>query len=520
MSVKELESVLIVGGGVSGFSTALALKCVYPNLDITIISSEQFDEDSAMSEACLPSIHAFHKKIGLTEKELIQNTETTFSLATRYKNFGFSTQDYFMPFNDHGFTIHNIEFPQIVAFLKLQGHELKFDDFSLNSVAARMERFAKPGNKAGSVFSTLSYAYQLDIPGYETLLQNKVANLSIRLEQVQSFNSNESRLNKEGSIEALSFESIKGDTLTFCADLYIDCTAQGEIIRGLLEEELSSNKCSALCNVRKSRSLRHNLPQRVKPYVELSSEDAQLTRTFTLRSSIIQETYQTQECEREQESDLSYDSKTIYERGVLKQAWVKNLIAMGGACGFFDTFYIGRLHCLHTALFRVLELFPKNTNYSSVAVEYNRMYQNELENILDFHTLHYVLKQYWQSAGEKTRLPNIQANNIGAFSAATDLSLSIWGEYGSKLQLPESLVYKILLFQHRGLIPEYENETLSSGLWSSFFYANDIWPVHANAMLDETDVDWAAQNITKMQTLIKQAASSLSPFAQVLGAVS
>src|SRR5690606_24773915 len=71
--------------------------------------------------------------------------------------------------------------------------------------------------------------------------------------------------------------------------------------------------------------------------------------------------------------------------------WHKNCVALGEAAGNFSALALGDLYLVHSALLRLINLFPKQLNAHENAAEFNRLTHLEYDQISDFTALYYYL---------------------------------------------------------------------------------------------------------------------------------
>ncbi|MEX2100560.1 MAG: tryptophan halogenase family protein [Acidimicrobiia bacterium] len=95
--MPRVQSVLIVGGGSSGWMAASGLQHARPELDITLVESSDVPT-VGVGEATLNSFHSFLLTAGLHEDEFLYDVGGAIKLGIRYR--GWSARDYWHPFGE------------------------------------------------------------------------------------------------------------------------------------------------------------------------------------------------------------------------------------------------------------------------------------------------------------------------------------------------------------------------------------------------------------------------------------
>ena len=94
MNKKPIKRVVIAGGGTAGWMAAAALaKLLGKNLSVSLIESDDIPT-VGVGEATIPTLHIFHRLLGINEQEFMAATNATFKLGIKFENWKAQNDDY------------------------------------------------------------------------------------------------------------------------------------------------------------------------------------------------------------------------------------------------------------------------------------------------------------------------------------------------------------------------------------------------------------------------------------------
>ena len=98
MDKQPIKRVVIAGGGTAGWMAAAAFsKLLGKNLTVSLIESDDIPT-VGVGEATIPTLHIFHRLLGINEQEFMAATNATFKLGIKFENWKAQGEDYIHSF--------------------------------------------------------------------------------------------------------------------------------------------------------------------------------------------------------------------------------------------------------------------------------------------------------------------------------------------------------------------------------------------------------------------------------------
>jgi tryptophan halogenase len=152
------------------------------------------------------------------------------------------------------------------------------------------------------------------------------------------------------------------------------------------------------------------------------------------------------------------EPRTIrFTTGKRKQAWNKNVVSIGLACGFIEPLESTSIHLVQMGIAHLLTHFPAADFASADRDAYNRMMNQEYEWVRDFIILHY-------KATERTDSP-------------------FWN-YCRTMEVPRSLQSRMDLFRSHGRVYREGNELFTKLSWLQVMHGQRVRPQSYHPLAD------------------------------------
>jgi tryptophan halogenase len=480
--MKEIRRVVIAGGGTAGWLAASALSHQFHGiLDMVLIESEEIGT-VGVGESTIPPIRAFHRLLGIDEREFMRATAATFKLGILFEDWGKIGDRYIHPFGMTGKSTWACNFHHFWLHSLTKGNRSEYGEFCLEHQAAKAGKFFTGPN------AETSYAYHLDAGIYAKFLRKFSEKFGVRRVEGKI---KEVRQNAEsGFIESLVLDS--GQVVE--GDLFIDCTGfRGLLIEQTLKTGYEDWNHWLPCDTAVAVQTESTGP--AVPYTRAIAHEAGWRWRIPLQHRVGNGlVYSSQHMSDQQATEKllqEVEGRTIIQPRVIKfrtgrrrNAWNKNVIAVGLASGFVEPLESTSIHLIMTAMTRLIMLFPFPMVTQSIIDQYNEESRIEAERVRDLIILHYCATRRDDSP--------------------------LW-KYCSSMALPETLARRIDLFRTRGHIWQPEGEMFRTDSWVHVMLYQGIWPEHyhylATAMPDHELVKF----LENTRSTINQAVAQMPP---------
>ncbi len=493
---KQVNSIVIVGGGTAGWMTAAALSKHFQNTHISIklVESSQLGT-IGVGEATIPTLRRFYTNLGFTDIDVIRATNATCKLGIEFRDWYCSGSSFIHPFGLFGQNANDIPFHHYWLKLRQLGDNTDLADYSLGVNLAKQNKFCFPAPKPKSSLQIFDWALHFDASAFAALMRdfsvrNNVEVIDNKITQVV--------VNTEdGSIESLLFENAE----TLQADLYIDCSG----FKGLLIEQalntgyenwdhwLVCDKAVAI----QSESV--DLPiVRTISQAKIAGWQWRIPLQHRQGNGYVYCSQYLSDEEATQSLLMDVEGKTIGEPrnfsfipGRRKQVWNKNCVAIGLSAGFLEPLESTSIALIETAINRLTLTFSSSAaSYGINDINrFNEVTQMEYERVRDFIILHYKINQ-------REGLP-------------------LW-DYCRSMPIPEELENKMKLFKNKGKLERYPWEIFGADSWLAIYSGFNYLPDSYDINVDNIQTSLVESRLTEMRHSINRLVESIPEHSEFL----
>lgn len=475
MTNHKVKSVVVFGGGLAGVLCVQAiLKNLPTSLNVIWIEPEETSlTDIFYGTVAPPSFYGLFLKLGISEPDILLNTNSSLSYGTHYKNWGLTDRNWIQSYSKSLPIIDGVGFHHLVQrFNQSTLGTPKLEPYLMSSVAASNGRFAHPPDDLNSPLSSAEYGFNFNPSDWSRFLLP--LNKSLEFQHIKSDIEDVER--EHATITSVKLKNGK----TIKANFYIDCRAHSETTLPLNADNWVSRNClkAEMWTETPNQSLHGTR-------ILISEKDGWISQTPLQRATQFLKISAVDENEEEpsppSERQSSIEKATLGSR---TSAWVGNCLSLGHAAAMIEPLTPAPLMLLQADIERLLELFPISRNMAVEQREYNRRFNDDLMHLSIFQ----------QSFFQLSDLPE------------TDY----WRESASE-RVNEKLSVKIDQFQNRGVAVRYDYEPFEEQDWLTLHYGLGRIPKRHDSLADRMEFKKLESILTDMRMAISQITKKMPP---------
>ena len=494
---QRISSVVIVGGGTAGWMCAAALARLIPHagVSVTLIESDEIGT-VGVGEATIPTLLTFNQQLGLDEDEFLRETQGTFKLGIEFVDWRELGHRYIHPFGTFGLDIQAIKFHQL--WLRLarssQGADSgELGDYNLCTVAAKLQRFARPTGGPSSVLSSLRYAFHFDAGLYAKYLRK--------------YSEKRGVVRLEGMIEHVDLDPQSGfirsvrlrDGREIQGQLFLDCSGfRSLLLQKTLGIRFESWNHWLPCDRAIAIPCANSGPP--LPYTRSTADIAGWRWRIPLQHRVgngyvYSGRFLSDEQARERVI-TTLDGEPLAEPRVLRftpgrceKFWERNCIGIGLAGGFIEPLESTSIHLIQTGIARLLAFFPDRSFAAPEIAEYNRATALEYEQVRDFIVLHYKANQRDDSA--------------------------FWREC-REMSIPDTLQQKMALFRSKGRVLRRQEDLFTEDSWIAVMLGQGVEPLGYDPLADSLPLANTHDFVQHVREVIGKTARAMPSHQQFI----
>ncbi|MEP6886099.1 MAG: tryptophan halogenase family protein [Gammaproteobacteria bacterium] len=497
-----ITSVVILGGGTSGWMTAAALlhRLGRRGVSVTLIESSQIGT-IGVGEATVPAIKRYFDSLQLDVYAVLRATNGTIKLGIEFDGWRQPGHSFMHPFGRYGLQAGPVAFHDIWNRLRNAGETAVLDDYSLGTQLARAGRVFLPPREPRADFEIFDWAIHFDASLFARYLRQfsearGVRRIDARLQEVQ--------LHPEtGHITQLLLDT--GETVG--GELFIDCSGFNRLlIQGALQVGYVDWRHWLICDRAIALPCTPGDPIEIAPYTRSRAETAGWSWRIPLQNRIgngyvyssehISDDAALTLLQSSLEGEpLANPNPVRFRTGHVGHFWEKNCVAIGLSGGFLEPLESTSISLIQMGIDKLIHFWPDTRMAAGIASEYNRLAVQEFERVRDFIILHY------------------------AANGRTDGEL--W-RYCRDMSLPDTLNHKLALYRARGFLVQYQSESFFDPSWLCMYGNFGIDACGWDPLTDLLDLEELKNLTRQLRTDIAAMAREGSPhsvFLRLAGAL-
>jgi 2-polyprenyl-6-methoxyphenol hydroxylase-like FAD-dependent oxidoreductase len=495
-----LTRIVIVGGGTAGWIAAapLARMLCRPDApqehcEVTLVESAEIGT-VGVGEATLPTIQFFNQLLGIDEADFVRKTHASFKLGIEFKDWGRLGNRFFHGFGGFGPAIHNR--PLWAYWLRLRELDPglpSYEEWSTATMMARSQRFTLPQPGEPSVSNSFDYAYHFDAALYGAYLRDYALRHGAR--RIEGTIVSVETSEENGFVTAVHLR----DGQRIEGDLFIDCSGfRALLIGGAMNSPYEDWSHWLPCDRALAVPCKRTDP--MTPYTTSTARSAGWQWRIPLQhrtgNGLVYCSSHLGDDDAAQLLLANLDGEALDEprqqrfvTGRRKQAWVRNVVAIGLSSGFLEPLESTSIQLIMDGISRLTALLPDRSFSPKLADEFNRQMAYRYESVRDFIILHYKL-------GERR-------------------ATAFWRDCAA-MSIPDNLTHQIELFRQTGRVAILEPEGFAEPSWASMFFGLGLFPERHDPYVDLVDLDVVRRHLHGIHGTIQRAVHAMPTHAEFL----
>lgn len=481
---KQVNKVVILGGGTAGWMTAALLSKALTKVDITLIESEQIGT-IGVGEATIPSLHFFNDMLGINSTEFVKHTSGSFKLGIQFENWHKLDEKYFHGFGSTGLGMWAAGFHEYWQRGLELGLSKPFGHYNLEGMAALQGKF---GHQQGGPH----FAYHIDASLYAKMLRTKAEQQGVK--RIEGIVDLVETNDLNGDITSLKLQS--GEVIN--GDFFVDCSG----FRGLLIDETLKTPFvdwSHWLPMDRAIAVQTELSTSPPPYTRSIAHKAgwqwRIPLQHRMGNGIVYSSDYMSDDAAKTLLTSSVEGKLLTEPRVLKfktghreKLWNKNCVAIGLSGGFIEPLESTAIHIIQQGIIQLIKYFPTYGINKHEVDEYNYYMNMDYDDIRDFIILHYV---------------------------QTERDDSPFWQFCQNMTIPESLKHRLDMFEETGRFVQRKDEIFVDS-WLQVMIGQGLIPKHHHPIADELSEPELKSFLDNIENDIKQKIQTLPSHAAYL----
>ena len=475
-------------------ATALA-KTFQKHVSIDLLESDAIGI-VGVGEATIPTIHWFNQLVGLDEAEFVRATKASFKLGIEFVDWTRLGNRYFHPFGRYGVETGKIPFHHCWLKAQAAGDAPPLSAYSLATQLAAANRFAKPADDPRSILSTLGYAYHFDAALYAAHLRG--------IAEASGVRRHEGKLAtveldpQTGFVTAIVTEG--GERLA--GDLFVDCSGFralliGDALNAGFEDWSHWLPCDRAVAVPCARV------NETTPFTRSTAQTAgwqwriplqhRTGNGYVYASSFISDDEAAATLIANLDGAALTDPQFLrFRAGFRREAWTKNVVAIGLSSGFLEPLESTGIHLIQSGIAKLITLFPDRDCDPALARQFNATFGRDMDGIKDFLILHYHATQGHEAP--------------------------LW-QHTRHMKLPDTLLEREDQYRQSGRLMLASEELFREASWLAVLNGQDICARGYSPLADTLDAQRNQRQLDQIAEVIARAVPTLPKHDEAIAAL-
>lgn len=475
MTQTPVRTIAVFGNGLAGLLCAAKLVKVLPkHIKLTYIKATKDSEtDIFFGTTTSPSTYDFLLGLDITEPDLVQRTNTAFSLGTRYQDWGPKARSWTQSFHRPLPLFNGVDFHHYLTRLKQSDTELSdIEPYIMAVQAADKGVFAHPPEGKNIPLKDIEYGYHFLPSDWRDLISAQLKDTSINWIKADI----ESVVRDNDTVRSIRLSN--GQSLN--PDFVIDGLGSDSKIRDKTGKFKSSNR-----TLRAQSSFSESeQPNGVCRLLAATEHGWQADTPLQNGSHRLTVTGIGSKNDASDALSLESELHCEVELGQLDNPWTGNCLTLGHGATVIEPLTPAPVMLLQRDIDRLAELIPVTNEMVVEAREYNRRFNTDYEYAGLFND---------------------------AFFARETLPKTHYWEDREKAHSSTKLSHKIEQFKSRGVLVQYDYEPFNAQDWAMQHFGMGRLPQRYDSLADHFPIDQLKQRLIQMKAAIEMMAKKMPP---------
>jgi len=446
--MKNLDNIIVVGGGNAGYISALILKASFPNKNIRIIQSKKIGT-VGVGESSSEHVAEFCDYVGISKLDFILRTNATFKNGVYFENW--SHEDFLHNINSH--TGINSTVRSHYAYMQSVVANNK-PNYEMNTCGAWINQVSL--NFFNNINQTPTNQFHFDTHALNEYLKGicKLKGITIIEDDI---------VGSDIDAETGDIGSVNG-CRKYYADFFIDCSGFSKLLLGKTlgvkwksySEYLPLNSAIAYATEEMDE---YNM------YTKATTRSAGWTWQIPVQGRtgngyVFSDKYTNfdlahDELERIYDREITVNKTFKFDPGRMEKAWHKNCYAVGLSQSFVEPLEATAMGSVIQQMFAFVHYFP---SYS--VDECNKVVDDIFDNIFDYVQAHYLTKRddvlFWRDIKNCLKLTPSLEKTLDTWKTRFPLFGDIycrWGMFSEANYI--QILYGLKWFNTQSVANEY-----------------------------------------------------------------
>lgn len=431
--MTDVRSIAVVGRDAPLWLASLALHRALAPVGVAVTAVELPSELSDHhAYAASPALNGLHALVGLDRRGVLQATG---GIAVGGQlNIGWSPAPYFTAFDGPRPALGGVDLVQHWTAARRDGASMTFDRLSLAASALARGKVGADGLDPAE-FGTIHRGSHLDAAAYSAFLREAAKRADLARTQAAAV---------DAVFDGTRLVRIETDGGTIDADLFVDATGAAAVLASRQPGD-DWREWSDSLPMRRLWWASAPALRPLPPFTELSLTATGWTARIPLagRTAILAAAADSEaEPSMGAAAGTKRVSPAVFEPIApgMRSAWRGNVVALGDAACRIEPVDLMGLHLLHVGIANLIAWFPAEESGTwAVREHFNDALRRYGESARDFQAARYRLLG---SSGEG------------------------WKEQLGQSDWPAALEQRVALFEARGHVPVFDDDSFDEGLWA------------------------------------------------------